>query len=196
MEQRLPETRPSPRLVERLRSFQREALAEVFDGVVDDLYPFVHALVADHDIAERVTEEAFGRLLERIPTEAGDLRLLRLWLLREAAEGSRRVGRPELVGHGVREAVARLGRGDHEAVTLRLVARLDAAEVGVATGRRTNSVLGSVVTGLRTLRTGSHSSRGLAREFSITSRPQCRAGAIVIIKSRSGCIGPRSPRPR
>ena len=157
MEQRLPDVRPSPRLVERLRSFQREALAEVFDAAFDDLYLLVHALVGDHATAERLAEETFGRVLDRLPAEASDLNLVRLWLLNQAADAVRRVPRPQLAGRGVREAVARLAHLEHEAVTLRLVARLGAAEVGVATGRRTSSVQGSVISGLRTLRTGSHS---------------------------------------
>ncbi|TMF89738.1 MAG: hypothetical protein E6I08_04235 [Chloroflexi bacterium] len=156
MEQRLPDVRPSPRLIDRLRTFQRDALAEVFDTAFDDLYVLVHALVADHATAERLAEETFGRVLDRLPPEAGDLNLVRLWLLNQAADAVRRVPRSALAGRGLREAVARLGHLEHEAVTLRLVARLEAAEVAVATGRRTSSVLGSLVSGLRTLRTGSH----------------------------------------
>ena len=128
MEQRLPDVRPSPRLIDRLRTFQRDALAEVFDTAFDDLYVLVHALVADHATAERLAEETFGRVLDRLPPEAGDLNLVRLWLLNQAADAVRRVPRSALAGRGLREAVARLGHLEHEAVTLRLVARLEAAE--------------------------------------------------------------------
>jgi len=155
MEQRLPDARPSPRLQDRLRSFQREALAEVFDSAFDDLYPFVHALVGDHATAERVAEETFGRLLDRLPPEAGEPEPVRLWLLSQAADAVRRVPRLEVAGRGLREAIARLGRAEHEAVSLRLVARLGASDAALATGRRTSSVLGSLVGGLRFLRTGS-----------------------------------------
>ncbi len=67
----------------------------------------------------------------------------------------RRVPRPVPAGLGARQAVARLGRFEHEAVTLRLVARLEAAQAAVATGRRTSAILGSLISGLRALRTGS-----------------------------------------
>jgi DNA-directed RNA polymerase specialized sigma24 family protein len=154
MEQRLLDEQPSPRLVARVRTFNRQALAEVFDGSFDDLYLYVHALVADHDTAERVAEDTFGRVLDRLPDYSGDPGDLKGWVLHHAADAVRRVPRTALAGKGVREAVARLGRFDHEAVTLRLLAGLDAPTVATATGRRTSSVLGSLVTGLRALRTG------------------------------------------
>jgi len=154
MEQRLPEEPPSPRLVDRVRVFDRHGLAEVFDGSFDELYLYIHALVADHDTAERVAEDTFGRILDRLPDYAGDPAALEGWVLHHGSEAVRRVPRSALAGKGIREAVARLGRFDHEAVTLRLVAGLEASGVARASGRRTSVVLGSLVTGLRTLRAG------------------------------------------
>jgi hypothetical protein len=154
MEQRQLEEPPSPRLVDRVRVFNRQALAEVFDGSFDELYLYIHALVADHDTAERVAEDTFGRVLDRLPDYTGDPAALKGWVLHHASEAVRRVPRAALAGKGIREALARLGRFDHEAVTLRLVAGLGASSVATATERRTSSVLGSLVSGLRALRTG------------------------------------------
>jgi len=155
MEQRLLEEPPSPRLVDRVRVFNRQALAEVFDGSFDELYLYIHALVADHDTAERVAEDTFGRVLDRLPDYTGEPAGLKAWVLHHGADAVRRVPRGALAGKGLREAVARLTRFEHEAVTLRLVAGLDAPTAALATGRRTSSILGAVITGLRALRSGS-----------------------------------------
>jgi len=155
MEQRLLEEPPSPRLVARVRAFNRQALTEVFDGSFDELYLYIHALVADHDIAERVAEDTFGRVLDRLPDYTGEPSALRAWVLHHGADAVRRVPRGALAGKGLREAVARLTRFEHEAVTLRLVAGLDAPSAAVATGRRASAILGAMITGLRALRSGS-----------------------------------------
>lgn len=154
MEQPALEEKPSPRLLDRARAFNREALVEVFELTFDDLYLYVHALVADHAIAARVAEEAYARVADRLREYPGDAAGLRAWVLHHAADAVRRVPRSELAGKGLREAVGRLGRFEHETITLRLVAGLEAAAVAAAGGRRTSSVLGSQVNALRELRAG------------------------------------------
>jgi len=155
MEQPALEQKPSPRLLDRVRAFHREALAEVFELTFDDLYLYVHALVADHAIAERVADDAYARVLDRLPEYAGDAAGMRPWTLHHAADAVRRVPRSELAGKGLREAIARLGRFEHEVITLRLLAGLEAPAVAAGTGRRTSSVLSSQVNALRELRAGS-----------------------------------------
>ena len=110
MEQRLLEEPPSPRLVDRVRVFNRQALAEVFDGSFDELYLYIHALVADHDTAERVAEDTFGRVLDRLPDYTGEPAGLKAWVLHHGADAVRRVPRGALAGKGLREAVARVAR--------------------------------------------------------------------------------------
>jgi hypothetical protein len=155
MEQLALEQKPSPRLLDRVRAFHREALAEVFELTFDDLYLYVHALVADHAIAERVAEDAYAKVLDRLPAYTGEVAGIRAWALHQAGDAVRRVPRGELAGTGLREAIARLGRFEHEAITLRLVAGLEAAAVVAGTGRRTSSVLSSQINALRELRAGS-----------------------------------------
>ena len=155
MEQPALDQKPSPRLLDRVRVFHREGVAEVFERTFDDLYLYVHALVADHAIAERVAEDTFRKVIDRLPDYTGDPAGLRPWVLHQGADAVRRVPRAELAGKGIRESIARLGRFEHEAITLRMVAGLDAASLAAATKRRLSSVLGSQVTALRMLRTGS-----------------------------------------
>ena len=142
----------SPQLATRARSFQHDALTELFDRSIDDVYEYAHALCGDHPTAEEVCEAAFRSLLDRLPDIQGEGQALTAAVLTQAEEAIRHVPYAKLQGRGIRDAIARLPAPEHEAITLRLVAGLDAELIASATARRTASVLGSEVAALRALR--------------------------------------------
>jgi DNA-directed RNA polymerase specialized sigma24 family protein len=142
----------SSQLAARARSFQHDALTELFDRTVDDVYEYAHALCGDHATAEEVCEAAFRSALDRLPDIQGDGQGLTAAVLALAEEAVRHVPYPRFQGRGIRDPIARLPAAEHEAITLRLVAGLDPELIASATARRTASVLGSEVAALRALR--------------------------------------------
>ncbi len=142
----------SPQLATRARSFQHDALTELFDRSIDDVYEYAHALCGDHPTAERVCEAAFESLLERLPDIQGEGQALTATVLAQAEEAVRHLPHARFQGRGVRDAIAKLPAPEHEAITLRLVAGLDPELIATATARRTASVLGSEIAALRALR--------------------------------------------
>ncbi len=152
MEQPKTPAAASPQLFARARSFQHDALAEVFDRAFDDVFEFAHALSGDHATAEEITESAFTRWIDRLHDFEGDAAGATAMILALAEEAARRLPRARFAAHGVRESIARLPAAEHEAITLRLVAGLSPAQIATATARRPASVLGSEVAALRALR--------------------------------------------
>lgn len=139
----------SPQLAERARTFQHDALAEVFDSSFDDAYEYAHALTGDDATAERVLGAAYTRSLDRLPEYDGDGPGLRTWILGQVEESLQRT--PHAAPDGIRGRLSRLGHHEHQALTLRLVAGLEPPVIATATGRRVTSVLASQMDALRSL---------------------------------------------
>ncbi len=155
MEQSRPlATRPAPQLAERARAFQHDALAELFERTFDDAYGYAQALTGDHATAEEVVETAYRRVIDRLPGFQDESTVLAPWVLAMVQEAVHRLPRSRFAGHALRESIARLVPPEHQALTLRLVAGLDAAAIAAATGRREVSVLSSGLVALRTLHRG------------------------------------------
>ena len=139
----------SPSLASRVRSFQHDALAELFDGSFDDAFEYAHALTGDDATAERALTAAYLRVIERIGEIDGDSGALPQWVLGTVEEAIRRT--PHAPAEGIRGALGRLGHHEHQAITLRLVAGLEPPVIAAATGRRVTSLLASQMAALRGL---------------------------------------------
>src|SRR5579871_6464240 len=88
----------SASLPERARTFEHDALAEVFDHSFDDAYEYAHALTGDDATAERALTAAYLRAVERLPEYEGDGATLRAWMLGQVEESVQRT--PHTTGEG------------------------------------------------------------------------------------------------
>ena len=144
-----PQFVASPSLVNRARTFQHDALAELFDSSFDDAYEYAHALTGDDATAERALAAAYLRIIDRLGEFDGDPGAVPQWVLGHVEDAIRRT--PHSPPDGIRGVLGRLGHHEHQAITLRLVAGLEPPVIAAATGRRVTSVLASQLGALRNL---------------------------------------------
>ncbi len=140
---------PAAALKDRVRTYQHDAVAELFDHSFDDAYEYAHALTGDDATAERALSAAYARALERLSEYDGDSSGLPAWILGLVEESVQRT--PHTQADGIRGRLGRLGHHEHQALTLRLVAAREPSVIATATGRRVTSVLASQTSALRGL---------------------------------------------
>jgi len=72
------------RLLERVKRWDEEALAEVFDRYAPAIYRYVYRRVGDGQTAQDLMAETFQRLLDALRRGAGPREHLSAWLYRVA----------------------------------------------------------------------------------------------------------------
>jgi len=133
-------------LILRAQRYEPEALAELFDSHFDDLYRYVHALLAKHAATEEIVRRVFLRALEGLPRYRRYESGFGTWLERIAnavlSESDRPAGSSAPVPAldlppeaRLREAIRGLTPDQLDVLGLRFVAGLPAAAAAKATGR-------------------------------------------------------------
>ncbi len=77
-------TTPDSQLLERARSFDAEALAEIYDRYAEPIYRYLYRTVGDAARAEDLTSEVFCKLLQVLDTPRAPRDKLQGWLYRVA----------------------------------------------------------------------------------------------------------------
>lgn len=72
------------RLLERARSYDAQALAEIYDCYAEPIYRYLYRIVGDAAQAEDLTSEVFVRLLQALNTARAPRDRLQGWLYRVA----------------------------------------------------------------------------------------------------------------
>lgn len=141
---------PNLQLVPRVREFEHEALDQLFERTFAATYGLLQALSGDHLEAERVVAQVYRRVIDSVSQFEGTGLELERWPLRLASESRPRVN-PEGPGGSTRQAFARLGSGQREALGLRLLAGLDGPAVAATLAKRPALIQVSELNGLRVL---------------------------------------------
>jgi RNA polymerase sigma-70 factor (ECF subfamily) len=71
-------------LLERVREYDAQALAEIYDRYAESVYRYAYRFVGDANLAEDLTSEAFLKLLEVLGTSRAPREQLQGWLYRVA----------------------------------------------------------------------------------------------------------------
>jgi RNA polymerase sigma-70 factor (ECF subfamily) len=71
-------------LLERVRTYEAEALAEIYDRFADTIYRYLYRYLGDAAQAEDLTSEVFVRLLQALNTRRAPRERLQGWLYRVA----------------------------------------------------------------------------------------------------------------
>jgi len=77
-------SRSTDRLLERLRSFDGDALAEVYDQYAPALYRYAYRLTGHRETAEDIVSEVFNRFLNALKRDGGPETQVSAWLYRVA----------------------------------------------------------------------------------------------------------------
>jgi RNA polymerase sigma-70 factor (ECF subfamily) len=72
------------RLLEHARSFDRQALTEIYDAYQQPLYRYIYRQVGDVEVARDLTADVFQRFLQAIQKGRGPKQKLKAWLYRVA----------------------------------------------------------------------------------------------------------------
>lgn len=81
-------------LIQRANTFDKEALAAIFDIFYEPIYHYIYRYVRDDRSAEDLASEVFRRLLESLNTRHGPKILLKAWLYKTAHHLIFENGRP------------------------------------------------------------------------------------------------------
>lgn len=71
-------------LIERANSFDKEALAAIFDLFYESIYHYIYRYIRYEQVAEDLASEVFHRLLESLNTRHGPKKSLKAWLYKAA----------------------------------------------------------------------------------------------------------------
>ena len=162
-----PEARRVTALVDRARTGDTEAFAQLYDRYVDTIHRYVYYRVASRQLAEDLTSETFLRALRRIETFTWQGRDFGAWLVTIARNlvadhlkssrfrlevttaemvDSDHVESPEgevmaaFTNAALLEAVQRLNSQQQECLVLRFLQGLSTAETAAAMGRKEGAV--------------------------------------------------------
>ena len=75
---------PDQAIIERARSFESQALEEIFDKFSPGIYRYAYRLLGDEDLAQDCMSETFSRFLAALKRESGPDTFLQAYLYRIA----------------------------------------------------------------------------------------------------------------
>ncbi len=136
-----------PPLLKRARRYEREALQDLFDRNVDQVYAIAAALNGDPADAEQHTRNVFRHILERLDNFAGDARAFEAWACRLAATETPPKTTPDVL----RRAYRNLEPGLREIVSLRVMTGLETGRVSHVLHLSDHEMLSGLVRALRTI---------------------------------------------
>src|SRR4030042_5045113 len=73
---------PDQAIIERARSFESQALEELFDKFSPGIYRYAYRLLGDEDLAQDCMSETFSRFLAALKRESGPDTFLQAYLYR------------------------------------------------------------------------------------------------------------------